>query len=232
MQENEKQLNQSEIENLERERERELERLSEKALEIFEKNLLTYEKFDDETAKKIARKWGFDKIGIEFIRKEIDEICFLIGNTEEEFKNSKFELGILDPDYKKYNNLGIHARISACVEEMLGKSKIIDYWEVFNFKGILCENNNGLRYLITTDQDKSNDLLKERIKKDVKFARKIAEMLERYKISQLFLGKLEHIEEMGKRVWDAQMQAALQGPHKKNVQEILKKLREERRTGD
>lgn len=57
-------------------------------------------------------------------------------------------------------------------------------------------------------------------------------MLKRYKITQLFLGQPEHIKKIEKSAWYAQIQAAMQGPKSKITQEVMRKLRKERETGD
>ena len=87
----------------------------------------------------------------------------------------------------------------------------IDTWKPFLLKGILCEDNNGLRYLIIAGQQKESidkkdyedsiSAIKGRIECDKEFAAKVAEMLKRYKITDIFFGDIDVIE---KRVWDAQ----------------------------
>ncbi|MEK6655290.1 MAG: hypothetical protein AABY92_09110 [Thermodesulfobacteriota bacterium] len=53
-------------------------------------------------------------------------------------------------------------------------------------------------------------------------------MLKRYKISELFLGRSEHIEEIEDRVWRDQIQKAAEGHKGKIIKDYMK----QQRTGD
>ncbi|MFH1626965.1 MAG: hypothetical protein ABH971_02620, partial [bacterium] len=204
----------------ERERERELKKLSEKSVEIFEENFSKYPKVDEKEAKKIAEKWNFDKLGINLIQRETDVILYQIKDEKE----SNIELGILDLNYQEEKNAGTHARIKFCTSKKLGV--YIDWRSTHieeglgcgeknaqkrnwcniqhTIKGYICEGDQEKRYLIVVNDTGKFEMVKDIIKEDKIFSKKLSDMLVRYQISKLFLGRVEHKLEIEKRTWDAQ----------------------------
>ena len=98
----------------------------------------------------------------------------------------------------------------------------IDWWEVYGLKGILCEDNNGSRYLII-EENKENQKAILEIKGEMidneEFMTKLAEMLKRYNIADIILGDIDVIR---KRVLDSQLSNS---KNRRDYYDYLKKQR-------